>query len=169
MKHFLCLWKRFQKIFPHFESDVSAGRASAESPLKNTAKCMLPATTRRPVAAVQETQHIIGPGNICRVSCTAATGRRVVAGNMHLAVFLSGLSSGSSSCRKRQIRSVEDFLKAFPEAKEVFIDGTERPIQRPKRQGKAESQLFGKEETPHSQEYHHQYQKETHRGFCPKQ
>lgn len=33
---------------------------------------------------------------------------------------------------KRQIRSVEDFLRAFPEAKEVFIDGTERPIQRPK-------------------------------------
>lgn len=32
---------------------------------------------------------------------------------------------------KRQIRSVEEFLKAFPEAKEVFIDGTERPIQRP--------------------------------------
>lgn len=32
---------------------------------------------------------------------------------------------------KRQIRSVEEFLKAFPEAKDVFIDGTERPIQRP--------------------------------------
>ena len=33
---------------------------------------------------------------------------------------------------KRQMKSIEDFLKAFPEAREVFIDGTERPIQRPK-------------------------------------
>ena len=32
---------------------------------------------------------------------------------------------------KRQIRSIEEFLKIFPEAREVFIDGTERPIQRP--------------------------------------
>lgn len=32
---------------------------------------------------------------------------------------------------QRQMRSVEDFLKACPEAREVFIDGTERPIQRP--------------------------------------
>jgi hypothetical protein len=33
---------------------------------------------------------------------------------------------------KRQLRNIEDFPKAFPEAKEAFIDGTERPIQRPK-------------------------------------
>ena len=36
------------------------------------------------------------------------------------------------SLPKRQIKNIEDFLRAFPEAKEVFIDGTERPIQRPK-------------------------------------
>lgn len=32
---------------------------------------------------------------------------------------------------KRQLKNVEDFFRAFPEAKEVFLDGTERPIQRP--------------------------------------
>ncbi len=32
---------------------------------------------------------------------------------------------------KRQIRSVKEFFEAFPEVKEVFLDGTERPIQRP--------------------------------------
>lgn len=33
---------------------------------------------------------------------------------------------------KRKISSAKEFLEAFPEAKEVFIDGTERPIRRPK-------------------------------------
>jgi len=33
---------------------------------------------------------------------------------------------------KRQIRSVEEFLQLFPEVKDIFIDGTERPIQRPR-------------------------------------
>jgi hypothetical protein len=45
---------------------------------------------------------------------------------------------------KRQIRSVEDFLKAFPEAKEVFIDGTERPIQRPKDKERQKANYSGK-------------------------
>lgn len=45
---------------------------------------------------------------------------------------------------KRQLRSVEDFLKAFPEAKEVFIDGTERPIQRPKDKKKQKDNYSGK-------------------------
>lgn len=45
---------------------------------------------------------------------------------------------------KRQMRSVEDFLKAFPEAKEVFIDGTERPIQRPKDKKKQKDNYSGK-------------------------
>ena len=33
---------------------------------------------------------------------------------------------------KRQIRSVAEFFQAFPGAKDVFVDGTERPRQRPK-------------------------------------
>lgn len=44
----------------------------------------------------------------------------------------------------RQIRSVEEFLKAFPEAKEVFIDGTERPIQRPQDKEKQKANYSGK-------------------------
>jgi hypothetical protein len=31
----------------------------------------------------------------------------------------------------RQVRSIEEFIERFPEVKEVIIDGTERPIQRP--------------------------------------
>lgn len=45
---------------------------------------------------------------------------------------------------KRQIRSVEEFLKAFPEAKEVFIDGTERPIQRPQDAERQRANYSGK-------------------------
>ena len=45
---------------------------------------------------------------------------------------------------KRQIRSVEEFLEIFPEAKEVFIDGTERPIQRPKDRAKQKCNYSGK-------------------------
>lgn len=33
---------------------------------------------------------------------------------------------------ERKIRSVEEFFAKFPEAKDVFIDGTERPVQKPK-------------------------------------
>lgn len=44
----------------------------------------------------------------------------------------------------RQIRSIEEFVQAFPEAKEVFIDGTERPIQRPKDKKKQEEYYSGK-------------------------
>lgn len=45
---------------------------------------------------------------------------------------------------KRQLKNVEDFLKAFPEAKEVFIDGTERPIQRPKDKSRQKANYSGK-------------------------
>lgn len=33
---------------------------------------------------------------------------------------------------KRRLKRVEEFFEMFPEAKEVFVDGTERPVQRPK-------------------------------------
>lgn len=45
---------------------------------------------------------------------------------------------------KRQMRSVEEFLKAFPEAREVFIDGTERPIQRPQDKERQKANYSGK-------------------------
>jgi hypothetical protein len=34
---------------------------------------------------------------------------------------------------KRQIRSVEEFLQLFPDVRDVFIEGTERPVQRPRK------------------------------------
>jgi hypothetical protein len=50
--------------------------------------------------------------------------------------YLSGILEATLGKKmalpKRQLKNIEDFFKAFPEAKEVFIDGTERPIQRPK-------------------------------------
>ena len=33
---------------------------------------------------------------------------------------------------ERKLRSVEQFLQKFPKVKRVMIDGTERPIQRPR-------------------------------------
>ena len=62
--------------------------------------------------------------------------------------FLSGIMEKTlgkkSALPKRQLKSVEDFFKAFPEAKEVFIDGTERPIQRPKDKQRQKANYSGK-------------------------
>lgn len=33
---------------------------------------------------------------------------------------------------ERKLRSIEEFLERFPEVREVILDGTERPVQRPK-------------------------------------
>jgi len=45
---------------------------------------------------------------------------------------------------KRQLRNVEEFFEAFPEAKEVFLDGTERPIQRPQNTERQKANYSGK-------------------------
>jgi hypothetical protein len=45
---------------------------------------------------------------------------------------------------KRKIRSVEEFFQIFPEAKEIWIDGTERPIRRPKDKKRRKSDYSGK-------------------------
>lgn len=45
---------------------------------------------------------------------------------------------------QRQLRNIEEFLRAFPEAKEVFIDGTERPIQRPQDKERQTANYSGK-------------------------
>ena len=44
----------------------------------------------------------------------------------------------------RQLRSMEDFFERFPEVKEVIIDGTERPIQRPVEQERQKLHYSGK-------------------------
>ena len=45
---------------------------------------------------------------------------------------------------KRKISSIEEFLKAFPEVKEILVDGTERPIQRPRDNEKQKKNYSGK-------------------------
>jgi hypothetical protein len=45
---------------------------------------------------------------------------------------------------KRQIRSVKEFFQAFPEATEIFLDGTERPIQRPTNAARQTANYSGK-------------------------
>lgn len=44
----------------------------------------------------------------------------------------------------RKIRSVKEFLERFPEVKELIVDGTERPVQRPKDKQKQEERYSGK-------------------------
>jgi DDE superfamily endonuclease/Helix-turn-helix of DDE superfamily endonuclease len=45
---------------------------------------------------------------------------------------------------ERKIRSMEEFVARFPEVKEVILDGTERPIQRPKDPDKQKAHYSGK-------------------------
>jgi len=47
----------------------------------------------------------------------------------------------------RKITSVEEFFKKFPEMKDVFLDGTERPVQRPKNGKKRKKLYSGKKKT----------------------
>ena len=44
----------------------------------------------------------------------------------------------------RKIKTLEEFFQSFPGAKEVFIDGTERPTQRPKDKDKQKETYSGK-------------------------
>ena len=45
---------------------------------------------------------------------------------------------------ERRLKKVEEFFKMFPEAKEVFVDGSERPIQRPKDPKQQKDRYSGK-------------------------
>ena len=45
---------------------------------------------------------------------------------------------------RRQIRSVEEFFREFPEAKDIFIDGTERRVQKPVSQKRRKRLYSGK-------------------------
>jgi DDE superfamily endonuclease/Helix-turn-helix of DDE superfamily endonuclease len=45
---------------------------------------------------------------------------------------------------ERKVRSVEEFLEKFPEVKVVIVDGTERPIQRPKDTEQQKANYSGK-------------------------
>lgn len=48
---------------------------------------------------------------------------------------------------ERKINSVEEFIRKFPEVKDVFPDGTERRIQRPKKQKQNKKYYSGKKKT----------------------
>jgi hypothetical protein len=62
--------------------------------------------------------------------------------------YLSGMLESALGKKlalpKRRLTSVEDFFKAFPEVKEVFIDGTERPVQRPQDKEQQKANYSGK-------------------------
>lgn len=45
---------------------------------------------------------------------------------------------------ERRLRKLEEFFRMFPEAREVFVDGTERPIQRPKGSKQQKDKYSGK-------------------------
>lgn len=47
----------------------------------------------------------------------------------------------------RKITSVEEFYQKFPEAKDVLVDGTERPVQKPKDQKRRKKVYSGKKKT----------------------
>ncbi len=53
------------------------------------------------------------------------------------------------SLPERKINSAEEFLRLFPEVKEIFIDGTERAVQRPKNQ-KKQNKLYSKKKKTHT-------------------
>lgn len=74
-----------------------------------------------------------------------SSGRACEAAHRYLAVLQKTLGK-KIQFPKRKIRSMEELLEQFPEVKDVFIDGTERPIQRPKR-GKAKRTYSGKKKT----------------------
>lgn len=48
---------------------------------------------------------------------------------------------------KRRISSVDEFFRVFPEAKEIFLDGTERRVQKPKNLKKRAKLYSGKKKT----------------------
>ena len=50
---------------------------------------------------------------------------------------------------KRKIRSVQEFMEQFPEIKDVFVDGTDRPVQR-LQQGKAQRKHYSGKHRKHT-------------------
>lgn len=44
----------------------------------------------------------------------------------------------------RKLRSLDEFFTRFPGVKEIWVDGTERPVRRPKNQAKQKEQYSGK-------------------------
>lgn len=58
--------------------------------------------------------------------------------------FLEKALGNAMALPSRKIKSVKEFLKRFPAVKELIIDGTERPVQRPKNKKKQKERYSGK-------------------------
>ncbi|MDR2781130.1 MAG: hypothetical protein LBB21_01555 [Holosporaceae bacterium] len=54
---------------------------------------------------------------------------------------------------KRQIRSVDEFLQLFSGVRDIFVDSTERPVQRPRKSKGLRCKYSGKKEKTYSQKY----------------
>lgn len=50
---------------------------------------------------------------------------------------------------KRKIKSIEEFIWLFPDIKDIFIDGTERPVNRPKK-GKRQTKHYSGKKKQHT-------------------
>lgn len=70
-------------------------------------------------------------------------GRSCEAVHLYLAILEKTLGK-KFQLPKRKISSVEEFFEKFPEVKDVFIDGTERRIQRPMKDKRNRRQYSGK-------------------------
>lgn len=75
-----------------------------------------------------------------------SSGRSCEAAHLYLEVLQKALGK-KIQFPERKIRSVEELLEKFPEVKDIFIDGTERPIQRPKRSKANKRTYSGKKKT----------------------
>lgn len=62
----------------------------------------------------------------------------------NLAPVLEKVLGKTLSLPKRKIRTMKEFFELIPEAKDLFIDGTERPTQRPKNHKKQKDNYSGK-------------------------
>jgi hypothetical protein len=62
----------------------------------------------------------------------------------HLLPILEKTLGEKSCLPERKIHSPEEFIKKFGDLKEIFIDGSERPIQRPKDKDKRKQNYSGK-------------------------
>lgn len=80
-----------------------------------------------------------------------SSGRACEAVHLYLAVLQKTLGK-KIQFPERKIRSMAELLEQFPEVKDVFIDGTERPMQRPKR-GKANKRTYSGKKKAHTRKH----------------
>ena len=75
-----------------------------------------------------------------------SSGRSTEAVHLYLAVLEKALGR-KIQMPLRKINSMEELLLKFPDAKDVFLDGTERPMQRPKKAKQNKRTYSGKKKT----------------------